>query len=722
MQLSTEQHLTELGQEREYVAFLYRRLEQEQAEAKAALVTANKATESLFERDAAVHAVANRVAMTRIADSGLCFGRLTDTVGEHTYIGRIGLFDADDDYRPQLLDWRAPAAKPFYCATPAHPDGVSVRRQFQTRRRQILDFRDESFDSADGPGDDSALLVALESARGDTMRDIVATIQADQDDIIRLPGNGVVVVDGGPGTGKTAVALHRVAYLLYTERDRLERRGVLVIGPNPDFLNYIGTVLPSLGETSVVFGTTGNAMPGLSTQVEDTPAARRVKGSAAMADVLAAAVADRQELPGEPIPIRLSDVVVPLDDELTAQARAKARASGLKHNAARKVFAEHLLTLLTERGVGLVGADWFDVRDVPGLAEETSADIRTELASNDEFNHAVKQLWPRLTAKRLLADLYASPHRLATACGALPDTDREVLARPKGMPWTVSDVPLLDEAVELLGSGPSRQSGEPDRAYAQELLRVLGHDMEMDDGEELRAIDVVSAEALAERHAERDERDLAERAAEDREWTYGHVVVDEAQELSPMDWRMLMRRCPSRSFTIVGDLAQRESPAGVRSWQSTLAPYVDDRWTYRELTVNYRTPEPIMALATRVLATVDPNLRAPESVRTGGAPPAVRAVTDLDDALATEVASAMDAAGEGTVAVVVPDGVTVDTPARTFRPTQTKGLEFDVVIVLEPHLIAPADLYVALTRATKQLRILHTAPLPDCLATGPYRP
>ena len=289
---------------------------------------------TLVDRDAEVRALANEMKRLDVADDGLCFGRLDTLSGEHSYIGRIGIRDEENAYEPLLLDWRAPAARAFYVATAATPENMRRRRQFHTRGRHVVDFTDEVLGRPSaGDRGDAALLAAVNAPRGDGMRDIVATIQAEQDEIIRLEHPGVLVIEGGPGTGKTVVALHRVAYLLYTQRKRIERHGVLVVGPNPAFLSHIGRVLPSLGETDVVFTTTGGLVPGLRVTAEDTPEVARLKGSRKILDVLAAAVADRQRLPEQPLTIELADVTVRIDAETAEWGIQEARASGLPHNA-----------------------------------------------------------------------------------------------------------------------------------------------------------------------------------------------------------------------------------------------------------------------------------------------------------------------------------------------------------------------------------------------------
>ena len=458
------------------------------------------------------------------------------------------------------------------------------------------------------------------------MRDIVATIQAEQDEIIRLDHPGVLVIEGGPGTGKTVVALHRVAYLLYTQRERMERHGVLVVGPNPAFLNHIGRVLPSLGETNVVFMTTGDLVPGLRVTAEDTPDVARLKGSLKILDVLAAAVADRQRLPEHPLPIELADVTMRIDAETAEWAIQEARASGLPHNEARAVFIEIVTWVLTERAIARIGRGWL-TRDDRNAWEQLRADLLKELADDDKFTAALDDLWPILTPETLLAQLYASPERLRAA-GADP-----ALLRADGDAWTVSDVPLLDELVDLLGRDKSAdQAAERERKaeaeYAAGVLdMMISREDLMDDEDHLLAQDMLYAEDLADRFVERDTRELAERAAADRDWTYRHVVVDEAQELSEMDWRVLMRRCPSRSFTVVGDLAQRRSVAGATSWDAMLEPYVPGRWVYRSLSVNYRTPAEIMTVAAALLAEFAPGVhhrsrsaRAASSHGPGGSP------------------------------------------------------------------------------------------------------
>ncbi|MGQ0837686.1 RNA polymerase recycling motor ATPase HelR [Actinokineospora sp.] len=719
--MSNQGYEEELRSERGYVAELYARLDAERARVKDQYDAALRGTGGTpMERDDQVRASAKELKRLDVGANGLCFGRLDTLSGDPSYIGRIGLFDEENDYEPVLLDWRAPASRAFYVATAATPENMRRRRQFHTRGRHVLDFTDEVLGRPDDSDrGDAALLAAINAPRGAGMRDIVATIQAEQDEIIRLDHPGVLVIEGGPGTGKTVVALHRVAYLLYTQRERMERHGVLVVGPNPAFLNHISRVLPSLGESDVVFMTTGDLVPGLHVTAEDTPEAARLKGSLKILDVLAAAVADRQRLPEHPLPIGLGDVTVRIDAETAAWAREEARACGRPHNEARAVFTEIVTYVLTERAIGRIGRGWL-TRDDRKAWEEMRADLLKELADDDAFTAALDELWPVLTPETLLAPLYSSPERLRAAGGD------PALSRADGDAWTVSDVPLLDELVDLLGRDTvadkaAERAAERERRaeaeYADRALDLLvSRQDSMDDEDHLFATDLLYAEDLAARFVEHDTRDLVERATADRDWTYRHIVVDEAQELSEMDWRVLMRHCPGRSFTVVGDLAQRRSAAGATSWGTMLEPYVPGRWVYRSLTVNYRTPAEIMTVAAALLAEFAPGVQPPESVRACGVEPWSRRVSEDELSAAVEEFVRAEAGREGTSVVIGPPGV-----PGAVAASETKGLEFDAVLVVDPMRIladgprGAAELYVALTRATQRLGVLHRDPLPRAL-------
>ncbi|MGW5317361.1 RNA polymerase recycling motor ATPase HelR [Nocardia thailandica] len=715
--MTDRDHDTELRSEQDYVAGLYERLDTERARVARRYEDALRGDGlSPMERDVEVRALGRERRRLDVADNGLCFGRLDAEDGAVTYIGRIGLFAEDDEFTTLLQDWRAPASSAFYTATAAHPEGMRRRRQFHTRGRALTRFTDEALGGPGGGDGDAALLAALDAPRGEGMRDIVATIQAEQDRIIRLDHPGVLVIEGGPGTGKTVVALHRVAYLLYTQRERMERNGVLVIGPNPAFLRHIGRVLPSLGESNVVFGTTGDLVPGLRVTAEDTAAATRIKGALSILDVLAAAVADRQRLPDEPRSIPLADITVRVDAATAEWAREEARASGLPHNEARTTFAEIVTYVLTERAIARIGRGWL-TRENKEAWENLRADLLRELADSAEFTALLDELWPVLTPEGLLAELFSSPERLRAA-GADP-----ALHRADGAAWTVADVPLLDELVDLLGrektdDAAAERARRAEAEYAAGVLDLLVNRADMmDDEDHLFAQDMLFGADLADRFTERDTRDVADRAAADRDWTYRHIVVDEAQELSAMDWRVLMRRCPGRSFTVVGDLAQRRSVAGATSWGEMFDPYVPGRWAYRSLSVNYRTPAEIVRVAAGVLAEFAPGVRPPEPVRACGVEPWSRPVTEreLPDAVAEFVRD--EAGREGTSVVIGPPDVVGAVPAAA-----TKGLEYDAVLVVDPDRIladgprGAAELYVALTRATQRLGVLHRNPLPECLS------
>jgi len=768
---------TAIAEEQKYVSGVYDALdaERELVERRLAesLRMADGEPQAQAEREAATATYSDRLAQLKSVEQGLCFGRLDftderrarDDTDSPLYIGRLGLFDDTDDYRPLLIDWRAPVARPFYLATAASPDGVRRRRHLRTLSRRVVDVDDEILDIGSGGDSDhlglageAALLSALERRRTGEMSDIVATIQAEQDRIIRADMGGVLVVQGGPGTGKTAVALHRAAYLLYTYRRQLTTRGVLVVGPNSTFLRYIGQVLPSLGETGVLLATVGELFPGLEAVGTDTPEAAEVKGRIVMTEVLEQAVRDRQTVPDDVLRIDAEDNdVLELDRRTCERARAKARATLKPHNVARRVFVDTLLDALAEQAVAKLESSVLDdVPDIPLTEDETDdgvllderdyATIRRELTEDRAVQAALHRLWPKLTPQELLADLLTDADRLASATeGHLSAAETDTLLRVPGSWWTPADVPLLDELAELLGEDDTearlrRERRErEERAYAEGVLHVLEQDDEILDEDQIRVRDVLDAEMIAERQEARSNLTAAQRAAQDRTWTFGHVIVDEAQELSAMDWRTLMRRCPSRSMTLVGDVSQTGSRAGTSAWADVLEPYVGQRWRLRELTVNYRTPSEIMDLAAHVLAEIDPELRAPRSVRDTGDVPWQR---HLDrDGLAGELRSMVD--GElaevegGTVAVVVPEDMATheleavvrfdssgeaDERVSLLPVDRAKGLEFDAVIVVAPDEIITEsprglnDLYVALTRATKRLGVVHTGPVPDALA------
>jgi DNA helicase IV len=745
----------DLEAERAYVERLYERLDEVRAKLDAELGRVLGSPDGTHqwrsEREALAINLGNRLAALDIGDLPLCFGRLDMADGARYHVGRLGL--SEDDYEPLLVDWRAPAAQPFYRATAADPQGVVRRRHLLTHGRDVVGLDDEVFDldalseteQATLHGD-AALLAALRKGRTGRMGDIVATIQAEQDKVIRSDLAGVLVVEGGPGTGKTAVALHRAAYLLYTHRARLAGSGVLVVGPNGVFLRYIEQVLPSLGETGVLLVTPGELFPGVTARRHDRPAAARVKSDLRMVQVLRRAVADRQRVPREDLRLTYDTLELVLDRATCQRARDAGRRSSRPHNPARETVERILLTSLIEQ----VRAGLTELRGAEPEPDELD-EAWEELRRSRDFRFAMERIWPLLSAPELLNDLFGTPALINSAAGSVlkPD-EREALGRDRSrdlsaIDWSVEDVPLLDEAADLLGvplgraqRAARRRAGRRRRGvrFARAVLEGLRLDMPIDP------------ELLAERYAgEEPVVSVADRARLDRTWEFGHVIVDEAQEISPMSWRVLFRRCPSRSMTVVGDLAQTGASWGPASWAEVFDRHAPNRWRQAELTVNYRTPAEIMEIAAAVLATAAPGVVPPRSMREEGIPPWA-AETRADGLVATVADAAsreLDQIGDGRLAVIapqseaerlaqelaaaLPEGMVADRASpldglvAVLSVAETKGLEFDGVILVEPSLIVEesergmSDLYVALTRATRRLGVVHTGRLPKELET-----
>ncbi|HEY1830413.1 MAG TPA: AAA family ATPase [Acidimicrobiales bacterium] len=747
--------------------------------------------QSRTERDIVVRTSLARLEQLDIGDQALYFGRIDRLpepgdgegpahngngdgwrLGESFHIGRLAV--SGPDHEPLVVDWRAPVAEPFYRATGLDPQGLARRRHLAVRGRSVLGLEDEYFVDPDHPqmvpiereetsgydpsregerlltdgmmlGGPGALLSSLGQARTGQMGDIIGTIQREQDEIIRAPLGGVLVVQGGPGTGKTAVALHRAAYLLYTHRFPLERQGVLVVGPNPLFLRYIEQVLPSLGETGVSLSTVAGLVQEVRVRGVDDPATAKLKGDVRMVKFLARAVRGRQRPLREDAEIPFGAIVLRLRATATEEIVGMARRRPGTHNARRRFVENQVLRLLFDEYRVRVsrGAAALELEEEAPTAEE-QRDLLQRLRRVPKVGEALDRMWPRLSPHEFIHDLFgARPLLKAAAAGLFEDHEAARLFRPRSesletVPWTVGDTALIDEARTLLG--PRRSRSNRNRAQRAEEGTA------QDGGFWPQGLAVSPAPTMT-----------AAAGNEDEIRSFGHIVVDEVQDLSPMQLRMLQRRSLSGSMTVVGDIAQATGPWAPQDWSEVirhLAPQRPSRIV--ELTVSYRTPSEVVAVAAQVLALAAPSVAPPRPVRASGQNPRLISCArgELPSRVAEVTREEMAAVMPGRVAVLAPavmlpeltrvlaeagldpvdprqpGGVGLAAGLVVLPADETNGLEFDAVVVVEPARVASVGegspdegppvpttrglrtLYVALTRPTRRLAIVHADPLP----------
>ncbi|WP_369230432.1 RNA polymerase recycling motor ATPase HelR [Streptomyces sp. R21] len=649
-----------------------------------------------MERDAEVHRLTARLRTLRRFGLDLCLGHMVGTDSpEPVYVGRLGLTDSTG--RRLLLDWRSPAAEPFFGATHANPMGLASRRRYRWTDGRISDYWDEVF-TADGFAghaaldDQSAFIASLGSDRSPRMRDVLGTIQADQDAIIRAGSRGALVVDGGPGTGKTVVALHRSAYLLYADPRLGHRRGgVLFVGPHRPYLTYVSDVLPSLGEEGVQTCILRDLVAeGAAAASEADANVARLKSSANMVKAIETAVRFYEEPPakGMTVTTHWSDIWLSADDWALA---FEAAEPGTPHNEAREQVWEELLTILEDKHDGEVSADL----------------LRTSLMRDRELVTAFNSAWPLLDAADLVGDLWSVPAYLRMCAPWLSREEVRQLQREDVRAWTVSDLPLLDAARLRLGDPEtSRRRRRQEAALAAQregMAQVVDNLIAADDDGEGLMTQLRRADF--QRNLV-DESELPGAEPDLLAGPFAHIVVDEAQELTDAEWQMLLLRCPSRSFTIVGDRAQARH-GFTESWQERLERIGLDRINMASLSINYRTPEEIMTEAEPVIRTVLPDANVPTSIRSNGLPVVHGSTAELSSVLDTWLAEH----AEGIACVIGDPTFRATSRVRSLTPELSKGLEFDLVVLIDPEKFGQGieggvDRYVAMTRATRQLIIL----------------
>ncbi|MEV5009906.1 RNA polymerase recycling motor ATPase HelR [Streptomyces sp. NPDC055692] len=705
--LSSKADPTLIADDEQHFAAIAECLEQSIAEVSDRLAAERRAPGGMgrqaLDRDLQIHRLTARLRTLRRFGLDLCLGRMVGADhSEPVYVGRLGLTDSTG--RRLLLDWRSPAAEPFFGATHANPMGLTSRRRYRWTRGRISDYWDEVFTAGDFAGhaaldDQSAFIASLGSSRSPRMRDVLGTIQADQDAIIRAGSRGALVVDGGPGTGKTVVALHRAAYLLYSDPRLGHRRGgLLFVGPHQPYLGYVADVLPSLGEEGVQTCTLRDLVAeGATAAVESDPDVARLKSSADLVKAIEPAVRFYEEPPakGMTVSTHWSDIRLTADDWAAA---FEAAEPGTPHNEARDQVWEELVTILVDKHDGEAPDDL----------------LRRSLRQNRELRTTFNRAWPLLEATDLVGDLWSVPAYLRMCAPRLGPGDVEKLQRPDAQAWTVSDLPLLDAARQRLGDPEtSRRKARQEAVIAAQRERMAqvvdnliaaaaDSGADGDDGEGLvRMLRGEDAEVSLV-----DESELSTADPDQLAGPFAHIVVDEAQELTDAEWQMLLLRCPSRSFTIVGDRAQARR-GFTESWRERLERIGLDRIDLASLSINYRTPEEIMAEAEPVIRAVLPDANVPTSVRSSGAPVVHGSTADLHSILDTWLAAHADG-----IACVIGDPTFPSTArVRSLTPELSKGLEFDLVVLVDPETFGEGaegaiDRYVAMTRATQRLVIL----------------
>jgi DNA helicase IV len=690
-----EQHFAAIAESLEQsIADLSDRLD---AERRAPGGTGQKA----LDRDMEIHRLTARLRTLRRFGLDLCLGRIVGADNpEPVYVGRLGLRDRAG--RRLLIDWRSPAAEPFFGATHANPMGLASRRRYRWTGGRVSDYWDEVFtpDGLDGHAaldDQSAFIASLGGSRSDRMRDVLGTIQADQDAIIRAGSRGALVVDGGPGTGKTVVALHRTAYLLYSDPRLGHRRGgVLFVGPHQPYLAYVSDVLPSLGEEGVQTCTLRDLVPeGAAAAIETDPDVARLKSSADLVKAIEPGVRFYETPPtkGMTVETHWSDIWLSADDWAEAFGAAEP---GTPHNEARDQIREELLTILIDKYGGDVPADL----------------LRKSLLQNKELLTVLNRAWPLIEPADLVGDLWSVPAYLRMCAPWLSPDEVQRLQRADAQAWTVSDLPLLDAARQRLGDPQaSRRKRRNDATVAAErehMDRVIDNLIQADDDEYgVGLVTMLRGEDFQD--ALVDEAALPSTGPDRLAGPFAHIVVDEAQELTDAEWQMLLLRCPSWSFTIAGDRAQARHGFS-ESWQERLERIGLDQINLASLSINYRTPEEVMAEAEPVIRAVLPDANVPTSIRSTGLPVVHGCASDLASILDTWLAAHAD----GIACVIGDPAFRATSRVRSLTPELSKGLEFDLVVLIDPEAFGKGiegavDRYVAMTRATQQLVILTSS-------------
>lgn len=650
-----------------------------------------------LQRDQEIHRLTADLRVLRRFGLDVCLGKIVPEDGEPLWIGRLGL--TDETGHRLLVDWRAPAAEPFFAATHQDPMGLERRRRYRWSHGRIGDYWDEAFTAASlesgaALDDQSAFIASLGSSRSGRMRDVLSTIQADQDAIIRAGSRGALVVDGGPGTGKTVVALHRAAYLLYSDRRLGEHHGgVLLVGPHRPYLSYVADVLPGLGEDGVRTCTVADLLPeGAAALEEADDRVAHLKSSARMIDAIEPAVRLYEEPPTEPVVVETDWADITIDAGDWAEAFA-APEPGLPHNEAREQVHDALVEIVLDR-----------------LAEEDDVApelLRRMLHSDEDLATALNRAWPLISPTDLVGDLWSVPAYLRRCAPWLDIEDIRLMQRRETAAWTTSDLPLLDAARRRLGDpGATRRRRQHEAAVAAEraqMADVVDHLVAGDDSE-MHVMSMLRGEDLGS--ALVDESGLAVPEPDGLAGPFAHIIVDEAQELTDAEWQMLIARCPSRSFTVVGDRAQARH-GFTESWAERLERIGLDRHEMASLSINYRTPQEVMSEAEPVIRAVLPDANVPTSVRESGIPVRHGSRTELDTILA-----AWQAEHDEGVACVIGDGSAEETArVRSLAPAHAKGLEFDLVVLIDPQdwgdgTEGAIDRYVAMTRATQELVVL----------------